>query len=325
MLYQHLLEQRARVTKAAKAKFARDINRLIKNTGKLERAKVEAMVKLLDFAKAQLSDKIIQLPKGKFTRDMAVILKGQVEEFMADFQAQAIPEITVAQEEFAVIGQEFTDELIRSQARRPPFLAIKPELIENAATRSADLIRSLTRRQLSRANDLINRSVITGDSVFNVAQKMSKEFNKGIAQMEVIARTEILGIHSQVQMAELQAMAIDSPGLKKQWITIRDGRQRPDHDAAHLQSVPVDASFRIGQDLLQFPRDPAAPAKQVIQCRCTMVPDFSEVAEDPEAPTAAALGTKDLAPVEIKLGNLARRVAADVKESFTKNKTRRNT
>ena len=47
-----------------------------------------------------------------------------------------------------------------------------------------------------------------------------------------------------------------------------------------------------------------------------MVPDFSAVEETEDAPTAAALETKDLAPPEIKLGDLARRVAADVKESF---------
>ena len=316
MIYQHLLEQRAKVTKAQKAKFARDINRLIKNTGKLERAKVEAMVKLLQRSRNDLSDIIVGLPKGPFRADMAELLKSQVQELLTDFQNKAIPELAVAQEEFAVVGQEFTDELIRSQARRPPIIAIKPEIIENAATRSADLIRSLSTRQVRRASDLINRSVITGDSVGELAQKMRKEFSKGIAQMETIVRTEVLGIHSQVQMAELQAMVIDTPGLHKQWITVRDGRQRPDHDAAHLQSVPVDVPFRIGRDLLQFPRDPAAPAKQVIQCRCTMVPDFSAVEETPDAPTAAALETKDLAPPEIKLGDLARRVAADVKESF---------
>lgn len=311
-----IIEQRASVTKAQKAAFARQITKLIKGTGKLERAKVESMIKLLARAKADLTDTIIGLPVGKFSREMADILKGQVAELMNDFQTQAIPEIAGAQEEFAVVGQEFTDELIRSQARRPPPLSISPSLIQNATARSADLIRSLTQRQIARASDLLNRSVITGESTFQVARKMSKEFNKGIAQMETIARTEILSIHSQVQIAQLRAMAIDSPGLKKQWITVIDGRERTDHRNAHLQSVGVDDPFRVGSDLLQFPRDPAAPAGQVINCRCTMVPDFSEVEETEDAPTAEKLETKDLGPPEVKLGGLARKVAADVKKEF---------
>ena len=313
----HLLEQRARVTKAEKAKFARQITRLIKNTGKLERQKVDEMIKLLNGAKADLIDTIVSLPAGAFRRDMADRLKGRVEELMADFRARAADQLRSGQEEFATVGADFTSELIRSQGRTPPLLGIRPEIVENAATRSADLIRSLSDRQVARASDLINRAVLTGDSTFQVAQRMRTEFNKGLSQMETIARTEMLGIHSQVQIAQLRDMALTSPGLKKQWITVRDGRQRPDHDGAHLQSVAVDEPFRVGRDLLQFPRDPGAPAGQVINCRCTMVPDFSEVADETETPFADALGKEDIEPVQVELGGLAQKVAQDVKDGLS--------
>lgn len=305
-----LLEQRKAASKAAREKFAKQINKLIRNTGQLERKKVEEMIRILDRVKKDILDQMIGFPKGAFTRDMGAILKADIERQMIAFAGEATGTMAAAQEEFAELGAEFTGELIRSQGRRAPLLGIRPELIENAVTRSADLIRSLSLKQVGQASDIINRGIISGKSTFEVAQDMRGQFNKGISQMETIARTEMLGIHSQVQIAELQAMALDTPKLKKQWITVIDGRERPDHKAAHLKSVFVDEAFRVGPDLLQFPRDPSAPAGQVINCRCTMVPDFSE------ADDVAPLSEPDIQPVQVKLGGLARKVAGDVKKGF---------
>ena len=309
-ILQDLLEQRKKITRAQQRAFARQINGLIRRTGKLERTKVDEMLRLLQRSKADVQDTLLSFPKGTFSRSMGAVLKAEIERLMRRFEGEASEKLKQAQREFAVLGQDFNDALIKSQGGRIPPLGISPEIVENAATRSADLIRSLSQRQVGRASDLINRGVITGKSVFEVAQDMGKEFNKGLAQMETIARTETLGIHSQVQMAQLLEFEKLNPGLQKQWITVRDGRQRDDHDEAHLQLQPVKEPFQVGRDKLQFPRDPGGPAAQIINCRCTMVPDFSQVRDE------EPLGLAEMPPPEAKLGSLAQKVAQNVKKGF---------
>ena len=269
-----LLQEQRRVsravTRAQQLAFARQINRLIRKTGKLEIEKVNALVALIKGAQSDLRARILELPKGKFTRQFGEQLRAELERVMRGFTARATDQLLKAQEEFADLGIEVGEEAIRSQIRRPPFLGVSPELIENAATRSADLIRSLSARQIGRASDIINRGVIAGRSTFEVAQDMSREFGKGQAQMEVIARTELLGIQGQAKFAQGQEMEKTSPGLRKQWVTVRDGRQRKTHDAVHLTSIPMKDTFKVGRAELRFPRDPAGGfAEEVVQCFVT--------------------------------------------------------
>ncbi len=313
MVFQQLLEQRRAVTRAQQRAFALQIDRLIRNTGKLERKKVEAMIRLLQATKSELQDTIASLPSGKFAREMAAQLKAQVETLMREFAERGVDEMVGAQGEFAQLGQEFTSTLVRSQARRAPFFGISPELIENAATRSADLIRSLSRRQVDRVNDIINRAVISGRSVGEVSREMSREFGKGVVQMEAIARTEILGVHGQVQYAQLLDMEQTSPGLRKQWITVVDERTRDTHRKVHMDVKGLREPFNVGTADLQFPRDPGGGVPgEVINCRCSLIPDFGAVKDDPVETLTAEL----LPPVEQPLGGLARRVSRSVKKGF---------
>ena len=266
-----LLEQRKRVTLAQQRAFARQIDRVIRQTGNRERKRVEGMIRLLQRAKADLSDAAVGLPRGAFKRDMADTLKRELEEAMRRFESETIAEMKKAQEEFALLGQDMADEVIKSQLFSPPLLGIRDEVIENAFQRSADLIRSLSQRHIGRASDVINRGVITGKSTFEVAQELSDEFGKSLGQMETVARTEMLGIHGQASFSQILDMAKTTPGLRKQWITVMDKRTRDDHRDAHLQSVPAADTFKIGGYRLRFPRDPAisptrGSASQIVNC-----------------------------------------------------------
>ncbi len=324
MLYQKLLEQRRRLTKAERRAFSKQIDNLIRDTGKLETQKVDEIISFLQDAKNNIRDELDLIPRDqKFSRNIAQSIKRSLEFQMDRFRRRANDAMRGSQEEFAGLGSEFTQALVKTQGQRPPILGLPGDLIENAVGRSADLIRSLTEEQIGRASEIINRGVITGKSPFQIASELSKSFNKSLPRMETIARTEMLGIHSQVQKVELEGIAQNVPGTKKQWVSVIDDRTRLSHRDAHLQSVPVDKPFIVGitvrsggievirgSEEMDRPRDPAASAGNIINCRCTMVPDFSDVnGEEP-------LSGVERPPVAAPLAGLGRKVAKSVRKGF---------
>jgi hypothetical protein len=87
-----------------------------------------------------------------------------------------------------------------------------------------------------------------------------------------ITRTE-LGRAFSVASHErsLQAKQI-VPGLKKQWRRSGKLRARPAHDAIDGQIRELDQPFDLPDGTqLMFPRDPAAPASETINCGCVML------------------------------------------------------
>lgn len=56
----------------------------------------------------------------------------------------------------------------------------------------------------------------------------------------------------------------------KTWLASADERTRPDHADADGQTVRLDEQFVVGGVAMDAPGDPAAPADEVVGCRCTL-------------------------------------------------------
>ncbi len=94
----------------------------------------------------------------------------------------------------------------------------------------------------------------------------------GRARALTVLRTE-LGRAYSLATQERQTQAAEIlPGLKKQWRRSGKRRSRINHDAIDGQIRPVDEPFQLGSVTLMFPRDPAAPAKETINCGCQQLP-----------------------------------------------------
>lgn len=87
----------------------------------------------------------------------------------------------------------------------------------------------------------------------------------------VIARTEAMGALNGSRFDAFQAAVDDEPDVafERMWLSTVDSRTRPTHREADGQRVPVGDPFSVGGFPLMFPGDPAGPAAEVIQCRCT--------------------------------------------------------
>lgn len=102
--------------------------------------------------------------------------------------------------------------------------------------------------------------------VFSVASSSAKSLQ--------VARTEVAGLMNGVRDAMFQAQ-----GFKKlEWVTAGDENVRDSHvdfGAAGPQDMGFDYLTLLGEKKpgqLKYPGDPSAPADEVINCRCVMVP-----------------------------------------------------
>ncbi len=90
---------------------------------------------------------------------------------------------------------------------------------------------------------------------------------------EVIARTEVLGAYAGGSQLTAEAIEADTGlTLTKTWITALDERVRPDHAAAHGQTVKLADDFEVGGSRGPCPGQMGA-AEQDIQCRCVATYD----------------------------------------------------
>lgn len=90
---------------------------------------------------------------------------------------------------------------------------------------------------------------------------------------EVISRTEVIGAFNGGSQLTAEAIEADTGlTLTKTWITALDERVRPDHAAAHGQTVKLADDFEVGGSRGPCPGQMGS-AEQDIQCRCVATYD----------------------------------------------------
>ena len=94
-----------------------------------------------------------------------------------------------------------------------------------------------------------------------------------------IARTEAGRAMSEAQEEALrqtiQEFNIPEDEVVRTWRTTMDGRQRDTHAGLNGVESSMNGYFTTFMgNRLRFPRDPQAPAGEVINCRCTLTTDF---------------------------------------------------
>lgn len=92
-----------------------------------------------------------------------------------------------------------------------------------------------------------------------------------------IARTEVGRVFAVASEDRLEQAAELVPGLSKQWRRSGKIHSRWTHDLMDGQIVGAKESFKVpnpggGFDMMKCPHDPQAPAEQVINCGCVMLP-----------------------------------------------------
>lgn len=120
-----------------------------------------------------------------------------------------------------------------------------------------------------RLEKTIAEGIQQGDSLSTVRKQIREVFKMAERQAATIARTETAMAVSGFSHESAMALHTSGTPLWKQWLATDDSRTRPTHNEADNQERPLDQPFDVGGAAMMHPHDPAGPAKENVNCRCS--------------------------------------------------------
>lgn len=135
-----------------------------------------------------------------------------------------------------------------------------------------DRVSDISLTVANRINSELGLVMIGSQSVGDAINKVDGLVEGGRTRAISIVRTELGRAYSMATQQRQEQAAEVLPGMKKQWRRSGKLHSRPEHDAADGQIVDVDKPFIVGGVALMFPRDPAAPIGETINCGCESLP-----------------------------------------------------
>ncbi len=141
---------------------------------------------------------------------------------------------------------------------------------DNSATKVKN-INETTRKKL---NDILTNAVDTQQTVAQTASKIRKQMQTMTKWRAAnIARTEANSAANYAATigAESSAKLLTNARLEKFWIAAADTRTRDAHLAMlGKDSIPINAMFNVGGELMAYPCASGGSARNVCNCRCAV-------------------------------------------------------
>ncbi len=215
------------------------------------------------------------------------------------------------------ISDAYLDAL-RAQAREgvtvdaTPYAARHLESVHSRLVGVPDQVFDVMREEL-------RDGMLAGDDVRQLAARVDGLLSDGQRwrnRATVIARTEVIGANNSggydAAGATAAALGVDPAQVFKEWLSTPGTRTRESHKPGKVAGVlGLTTPFQVGSALLDYPGMPGGPAREVVQCRCSvqyLMPG------DPGYPEEyAALAPPPLAPA----GDLTRLDASVLDDEMT--------
>lgn len=160
---------------------------------------------------------------------------------------------------------------------------------------SVDLIRNISQELNAKITNQIRMAALGQVGPVDVMKAITdilgtqagqRQTVNGIAyRAEMITRTELNRAFNIANHSQQRAVAEVMPEITKMWA--HSGKivnPRLSHLRLHVETrerpIPVDQPFRIGDIEIMYPGDPAAPAKETVNCGCrtlTVHPDIGVI------------------------------------------------
>ena len=139
---------------------------------------------------------------------------------------------------------------------------------------ATDRIKDVSVKVANSINDQLARTVMGLQSPWEAAQQVSGLIREGgMRRANTIVRHNLGTAYSAAAQARQEQAAEVVPGLQKQWRRSGKLHSRYGHDFIDGQVRDVDKPFDLpGGVQLMFPRDPAGPPSETINCGCTSLP-----------------------------------------------------
>lgn len=165
---------------------------------------------------------------------------------------------------FDLHGQGVPMMMPLDQTKMVRAIQLESKISKGLYTRLGEDVDVLKKRITSE----VSRSISTGASYAQTAQRLAGQTKIGYNKAVRIARTEGHRIQTTAAMDVMENAKAKGADVVKQWDSTLDGLTRESHVAVDGEIREVDEAFSNG---LMFPGDPAGGAAEVVNCRCALL------------------------------------------------------
>lgn len=203
-----------------------------------------------------------------------------IERHLADFEGRAGREVTGLIEQAWTAGAELVPRAAQSAGLGVgAFGHIASPLLETMQDFSFHKIRGISQAAFDRIRAELTLGLLGQKTPHQVTMAVAGTlespgvFASIATRAEVIVKTEMGRAYAAATVEGLKQAGENGVEMHKQWWHAgHPARPRMSHLALHGQIQPVDKPFMVGTVLMDYPRDPKAPASEVINCGCEVLP-----------------------------------------------------
>lgn len=186
----------------------------------------------------------------------------------------------------ALSGSDVTEEFARAVAAVAQFIIeSEAEVLEALFGQNIDpsqvidewvsmiprRISGISAVTLDKVSRILLESLTEGHTISEASDRLAELFDdmEGTRAL-LIARTEATGAANFAAWTIFKVVGVPL----KRWMSVLDEKVRDSHQLAHGQIRAIDEPFIVGVDSLMFPGDSNGSAKEVVNCRCWIIPEF---------------------------------------------------
>lgn len=202
---------------------------------------------------------------------------------LAEVGPRAEQQIRETLREVYIINREYTTEVINSaKGVSVSFAQYDKRQIDILMTQNESPFSKIAYRSLG--NDLRIRrrlqnemaiATLLGEDTNKLRKRIQKVTGQTAKQALRVARTERTRVQSQARVQAMEEAAAMGIQIEYEWSCIMIG-SRDTHKKLNGKRKPMGEAFETKNGKLRYPGDPSAPAKEVINCRCVLIPHLKE-------------------------------------------------
>lgn len=244
------------------------------------------IVALLNQSRKNIIDRLADIAPERFEAQHLRALMAEVDVEIERLTPAAGRVIAGGSDEAFQDGAALIDKKIAKTPLAIKMPMLDEKLLKQAVEFQADKIKDITTDLRKRIRTEVQLGVLGAKTPADVRAAIGTKlllapvearpvsiFGNVAAQAERIARTEVGRVYSLATDERLKQVATIEPRARKFWIATPGPMTRDSHIAAgdrysEDDPIPVDEPFRVGGADLMFPRDPAGPPEETINCRC---------------------------------------------------------
>jgi hypothetical protein len=249
-----------------------EIRRILKEKDRAIKSGRRAMIDVLKVLQKETLDRLGQAAITEWDVHHLKQMLDSIEGQISTFEAKAKAEAGGLLDESWGIGRNLVDAPLMEAGIYTGF-RLSTSVLETLKDFTFHKIEGLSDAAWDKIRGELTLGIMGDKTPQEVAKAIGRNLKDpsiftSIAQRaEVITQTEMGRVFSTAAQLRMEEAADHVDGLEKMWRHVGHPKvPRPSHLAADGQHVPVDEPFDIGGVRMMYPRDPAAPIEETINC-----------------------------------------------------------